>query len=1318
MSYFIDRLRFFKRVQSTFSNGHGIVTNEDRQWEDAYRNRWRFDKVVRSTHGVNCTGGCSWNIHVKNGLVAFEMQATDYPRSRPDLPDHEPRGCQRGASYSWYLYSPHRVKYPLIRGRLLDLYRAERDKGLDPVQAWAGIQEDPEKRRQYTAVRGLGGFVRTDWEEVTEVIAAANVYTIQKYGPDRVIGFSPIPAMSMISYAAGTRYLGLIGGVPLSFYDWYCDLPPSSPQTWGEQTDVPEAADWYNAGYIIVCGANLPMTRTPDAHFYAEVRYKGTKVVAVAPDYAEYVKFADLWMPVKQGTDAALFLAMGHVVLKEFFLGHKTPTPSLPLTKGEGRGGGPFLSKGKGEEGGYPEPYFLEYARAYTDLPMLVRLRPYGEGYTFDRLVRAWDFDGNLGEGNNPEWKTVVCDETSGRYVVPNGSIGFRWGEEGSWNLKLREEGEGGIRPRLSFVDAADAVVSVAFPHFAPPTPSLGNEETSTPSLPLKKGEGEGGGVFYRHVPARRLRLTGEDTLVATVFDLQVAQYGVDQGLGGEHVAVSYDDAHVPCTPAWAEGITGVKRADIIRTAREFADNAAKTLGKSMVILGAGINHWYHNDMTYRSIMNLLHLCGCVGQSGGGWAHYVGQEKLRPQAGWAPIAFALDWHRPARQMNGTSFWYFHTDQWRYEKLSADALLAATAKGHYRGHTLADYNVVSQRLGWLPSAPHFNRNPLEICAQAEAKGAQTEQEIANYLVGKLKTGEINFAAEDIDAPENFPRNLFVWRSNLIGTSAKGHEYFLKHLLGAQNGVMQEVTEEAKGQEVQWHDEVPIGKLDLMVDINFRLNSTGAYADIVLPTATWYEKNDLNTTDMHPFIHPLTEAVNPGWQSKSDWQIFKGIARSFSTLAAKHLGKRKDLVSIPLMHDSPAELGQALGVRDWKRGECEPVPGKTLPVFKVVERDYGETYKKFCALGPLLVSQGNGVKGLGWNTEEEYERLKVTNGTIREAGITEGMPSLQDDIKVCDAILMLAPETNGEVAHKGWQSLSKKTGMDHTHLSSSRREDKLSFKDLVVQPRKIITAPTWSGVESEKVSYNAGYTNIHERIPFRTLTGRAHFYQDHEWMLDFGEGFCTFRPPVDLRATEGILDRVKDKSHLVLNWITPHSKWGIHSTYNDNLHMLTLFRGGPVVWVSEKDAKSIGLKDNDWVEALNTNGATVARVVVSQRVPSGMAMMYHAQEKIVNVPGSNTTGKRGGILNSVTRVVVKPTHMIGGYAQLSYGFNYYGTVGSQRDEYVVLHKVEDSAIDWLERPLTLERELQLNPTGINEAKPASTEIEEPIRVKEVA
>jgi len=1244
MSHFLERMKFFKNIESRFSDGHGISTREDRGWEDAYRNRWRFDKIVRSTHGVNCTGGCSWKIHVKNGLVAFEMQQTDYPRTRPDMPNHEPRGCQRGASFSWYLYSPHRVKHPLVRGRLVELWREQRGLGKDPVEAWAAIQEDPEKRRSYTAVRGLGGFVRGSWEEVSEIIAAANVYTIQKYGPDRIAGFSPIPAMSMISYAAGSRYLSLIGGVPLSFYDWYCDLPPASPQTWGEQTDVPESADWYNSTYIVICGTNLPMTRTPDAHFAIEARYKGTKIVSMAPDYAEYVKFADLWMPVRQGTDSAVFLAMAHVALKEFYVDRQ-------------------------------DPYFHEYARKYTDLPMQVLLRPHGDGYVSDRFLRASDLDGHLGQENNPEWKTVVFDSAIGAFVCPNGSIGFRWGEEGRWNLLPRNAmDQKEVTAELSCIERRDAVVPVAFPHFTPEQDRL----------------------LYRNVPAREIALAdGSTCYVATVFDLQAAQYGVERGLGGDNVAESYDDAEVPYTPAWQERITGVKRADVIRTGREFADNAARTRGKSMVILGAAVNHWYHNDMNYRAIMNLLHLCGCVGQSGGGWAHYVGQEKLRPQAGWAPVAFALDWHRPSRQMNGTTFFYFHTDQWRYERVSADTLLTPAAKARYKGYQLADYNVVAQRLGWLPSAPHFNRNPLDLCREAESAGAESEQDIADYVVDQLKTGSLAFAAEDIDEPANFPRNLFVWRANLIGCSAKGHEYFLKHLLGAQNGVLSAGTEGADCREMGWRDTAPTAKLDLMVDINFRLNSTGAYSDIVLPTATWYEKHDLNTTDMHPFIHPLSEAVAPAWESKTDWQIFKYISKRFSELAEPRLGTRKDLLAVPLMHDSPDELAQPLGVLDWKRGECEPVPGKTLPTLKVVEREYGNTYKKFIALGPLLAKVGNGVKGIAWQTDTECRQLAELNRVVTEEGISQGLPSLEDDIAVCDTIMQLAPETNGEVAHKSWSALSRKTGIDHTHLCDARRDDKIRYRDIQAQPRKIITAPTWSGIESEEVSYNAGYTNIHEHIPFRTLTGRAQFYQDHEWMLDFGEGLCAFRPPLDMQAHRDVPERLKGKPYLVLNWITPHSKWGIHSTYNDNLRMLNLFRGGPTVWISEEDARRIGLKDNDWVEALNSNGATVARAVLSQRVPQGMAMMYHAQEKTVNVPGSPSTGKRGGILNSVTRVVVKPTHMIGGYAQLSYGFNYYGPVGSQRDEYVMVHKIDDAHVDWLERPLTPEREAAPNP-----------------------
>lgn len=1262
MSHFLDRLNYFATPRETFAGGHGLASGEDRTWEDAYRNRWAHDKVVRSTHGVNCTGSCSWKIHVKGGIVTWETQQTDYPRTRWDMPNHEPRGCARGASYSWYLYSANRVKYPMVRGRLLKRWRAARlDKG--PVEAWASIVASEEARRDYQRVRGLGGFVRSDWDEVNEIIAAANVYTIRKYGPDRVIGFSPIPAMSMVSYAAGSRYLSLIGGVCMSFYDWYCDLPPASPQIWGEQTDVPESADWYNSNFIIAWGSNVPQTRTPDAHFFTEVRYKGTKTVAITPDYSEVAKLSDLWLHPKQGTDAALAMAMGHVILKEFYFDRRSA-------------------------------YFDDYARRFTDLPMLVMLKeqelPDGRKVMVpDRYVRASDFADRLGQDNNADWKTVACGE-DGRVVLHNGSIGFRWGAEGRadagrWNLEAKDARGGDVKLRLSALEGGSSGVetaTVGFPYFG------GIDHDHFPANPQ-------GDVLLRGVPARRLALAGGEALVATVFDLQVAQYGVARGIAGENCAKDYDD-NVPYTPAWQERITGVPRDQVITVARQFADNADKTGGRSMVIIGAAMNHWYHSDMNYRGVINMLMLCGCIGKSGGGWAHYVGQEKLRPQTGWTALAFALDWIRPPRQQNSTSFFYAHTDQWRYEKLGIDEVLSPLADKKAWGGSMIDYNVRAERMGWLPSAPQLQTNPLQVVRDAQAAGMDPK----DYAVKALKDGSLKMSCGDPDHPANWPRNLFVWRSNLLGSSGKGHEYFLKHLLGTSNGVQGKDlgAGDAKPQEVTWHEQAPEGKLDLLVTLDFRMSTTCLYSDIVLPTATWYEKNDLNTSDMHPFIHPLSTAVDPAWQSRSDWEIYKGIAKKFSELCPGHLGVEKELVLSPLMHDSPAELGQALDVKDWKRGECDLVPGKTAPQMTVVERDYPNVYRRFTALGPLMGKVGNGGKGIAWNTQTEVGQLGELNGVVREEGPTKGLPRIESDIDACEVVLQLAPETNGHVAVKAWEALGKATGRDHTHLAVHREDEKIRFRDIQAQPRKIISSPTWSGIESETVSYNAGYTNVHELIPWRTLTGRQQFYLDHPWIRAFGENLSSYRPPVDLKTTAGIHGiRSNGNPEILLNFITPHQKWGIHSTYTDNLMMLTLSRGGPIVWLSEDDAKRAGIVDNDWVELFNINGAIAARAVVSQRVNPGMVMMYHAQEKIVNTPGSEITGVRGGIHNSVTRIVLKPTHMIGGYAQFSYGFNYYGTIGTNRDEFVVVRKMD--RIDWLDTPVAAERIAPVQAQGEN-------------------
>ena len=917
-------------------------------------------------------------------------------------------------------------------------------------------------------------------------------------------------------------------------------------------------------------------------------------------------------------------MAMGHVILKEFHIDN-------------------------------PSDYFVDYTRRLTDMPMLVCLQKDEKGYRPEYTLRASQLIDQLGEKENTEWKTIVWDEKSESLAVPNGSIGFRWDKSAKWNLETKAQGDE-IQAARSLKERADDVVRVGFGYYG----------------------GEHDDMIYRKVPVKKIKLAnGEEQLVATVFDLLIAQYGVDNGLDDENVAKNYFEDK-PYTPAWQEKHTGVKPELVIQVAREFAQNAHDTKGRSMVIVGAGLNHWYHLDMNYRGLINMLMMCGTIGKSGGGWCHYVGQEKLRPQSGWAPLTFALDWHRPARQMAGTSFFYAHTGQYRHEKLGTNELLAPDAtKNLWDGMTAIDLNAKAERMGWTPSAPQMRENPLDIADAADKAGISA----ADYIVRGLKDGSLDMSCNDPENPKNFPRNMFVWRSNILGSSGKGHEYFLKYLLGTQNGLMSEEEDCLKPKEVNM-GEAHEGKLDLFTLLDFRMNTTCLYADVIFPTATWYEKHDLNTSDMHPFIHPFTEAVQPLWQSKSDWEIYKGLAKKFSELAGDYLGTRKDIVLTPLMHDSPSELGQPFDPKDWKLGECEPIPGKTMPTITVVERDYSKIYEKYTSLGPLLENVNNNGKGMTWDTKHEVEFLRQLNG-VHSEGAGKGQPKLETAIDAAEMILTLAPETNGHVAKKAWQSLGKTTGRDHTHLINASEHTAIRFRDIVAQPRKIVTSPIWSGVESEEVCYTAGYTNVHELIPWRTLSGRQQFYQDHKWMRDFGVEFCAYRPAVDLKTTQKLLG-MKPNGHpeITLNFLTPHQKWGIHSTYSENLRMLTLSRGGPHVWVSEIDAKKAGLVDNDWVEVFNANGAIACRVIVSQRIPETMILMYHAQEKLVHTPAAQTTKKRGGIHNSVTRAVLNPTHMIGGYAQLAYGFNYYGTVGSNRDEWVIVRKMNE--IDWMDEP----------------------------------
>ncbi|MFW6175636.1 MAG: nitrate reductase subunit alpha, partial [Acidobacteriota bacterium] len=1040
---------------------------ELRSWEEFYRNRWQHDKVVRSTHGVNCTGGCTWQIHVKEGIVTWEMQGLDYPSLEHGLPPYEPRGCQRGISFSWYLYSPLRVKYPYLRGALMDLWREARAEHEDPVEAWKALQADPAKRRRYQRARGKGGFRRASWDEVLELLAAAQVHTIEEHGPDRIAGFSPIPAMSMISYAAGARMLQLMGGVSLSFYDWYCDLPSASPETWGEQTDVHESADWYNAKLLAVMGSNLNMTRTPDCHFAAEARHNGSKMWVFSPDFSQVSKYADEWVAINAGQDGAWWMAVNHVLLKE--LHHEKKVP-----------------------------YFLDYAKKYSDAPYLVELASLADGESSFRpgqLLRANRLEPYAG-AEHGDWKFLMWDEEDARPKMPKGSAGFRWAEKdkGKWNLKLEDGADDSpIRPALTFLEEHDEVLQVRLDDFAE------------------------AGSLTRGVPVRWLETAdGGRVAVATVYDLLMAQYGVPRGLPGAYPE-SYDDADAPYTPAWSERFTGMGREMLVRFAREWGRTAELTGGKCTIIIGAGINHWYHANLMYRAGIHALVLTGCVGVNGGGLAHYVGQEKLAPGEPWGAMAFAKDWIPASRLQNAPSWHYVHTDQWRYERSFTDYHTVPRPEADgidesslARGHTV-DVQAKAVRSGWLPFFPQFDRNPLEVVREARAAGCETDAEVAAWVTEKLKSGELRFAMDDPDAPEAWPRVWFIWRGNALMSSAKGHEYFLKHYLGTHTNAVAEEVAEGSVEDVRWRPEAPEGKMDLVVDLNFRMDTSALYSDVVLPAATWYEKADLNSTDLHSFIHPLSKAVPPCWESKSDWQIFRAVAEKFSELAAQRFPEPvEDLVMTPLAHDSPAEIAQpgATGLADWRTGEVEAVPGKTMPGLKVVRRDYKNLYRQFCSFGPKARENGLGAHGTHYPIEDEYDAL-VASGPV-EVVDGERYPSIREDEDACNVIVRLASVTNGELAWRSYKEMEERVGLPLAHLGEKNRGVRVSYKDLQSQPRRFVNSPMWSGLIENGRPYSPFTYNVEALVPWRTLTGRQHLYLDHPVYLQYGEHLPTYKP----------------------------------------------------------------------------------------------------------------------------------------------------------------------------------------------------------------
>jgi nitrate reductase / nitrite oxidoreductase, alpha subunit len=400
------------------------------------------------------------------------------------------------------------------------------------------------------------------------------------------------------------------------------------------------------------------------------------------------------------------------------------------------------------------------------------------------------------------------------------------------------------------------------------------------------------------------------------------------------------------------------------------------------------------------------------------------------------------------------------------------------------------------------------------------------------------------------------------------SAKGHEYFLKHYLGTHHNSVAEDLARDSVHEVEWRDDAPRGKMDLVVDLNFRMDTSALYSDIVLPAASWYEKADLNSTDLHSFIHPLSAAVPPCWESKSDWQIFKAIAEAVLGAGGDALpraGRRHRDVAARPRH--PGRDGAA-GDPRLGPGEVAAVPGKTMPNLRVVNARLTGT------------STTSSSRSARWSRQRPRrprhavrDRRRLRRGAgdaadVRWTGKT--YPSLRQDEHVCDVILRFATVTNGELAYRSYKNMEAKVGLPLATWPRRHRGVRISYKDLQARPHRFVNSPMWSGLIENGRAYSPFTYNVECLVPWRTLTGPAALLPRSPRLP------AVRRAPADVQA-QAAADAVRRPDvqqgsgpTLMLNYLTPHGKWHIHSTYGDNQRMTTLSRGCRAAVDERKDA----------------------------------------------------------------------------------------------------------------------------------------------------
>ncbi|MBT4519952.1 MAG: molybdopterin-dependent oxidoreductase, partial [Halieaceae bacterium] len=336
-------------------------------WQDIYRKKWTWDKIVHSSHSCNCNNNCSWKVYVRDGIVWREEQTAGYIQHNPGLADYNPQGCQKGAAYSHEMYRESRLRYPLKR----------------------------------VGERGQGKWARVSWDEALTDIATNLVEIVRDDGHDSIVA-------SLATHAgfpnkggpAKGRFIDLIGGVLLDNYGDIGDSQAGTMITTGVQSFSGSSDGQMLSKCIILWVYNPALTRIPDAHYLHEARYRGATIISISPDQNPSHMHADYWLNPRPGTDSALAMAMCHILVRDRlydvpFIKEQTDLPFLVRDDTQ-----KFLRESDLREGG-SEDVFLVWD-SHTEAAVAVP----GSMGSADKTLLLGDIDPTL-EGH---WQLKLAD--------------------------------------------------------------------------------------------------------------------------------------------------------------------------------------------------------------------------------------------------------------------------------------------------------------------------------------------------------------------------------------------------------------------------------------------------------------------------------------------------------------------------------------------------------------------------------------------------------------------------------------------------------------------------------------------------------------------------------------------------------------------------------------------------------------------------------------------------------------------------------------------------------------------------------------------